>query len=314
MDVFVAGDRPTLTQVGALIDGDRLIAELDEPLQASAPINFVNAGELCEHGSGATGCYCYHAIWQYLRLANVTPAVRVDGALFVDAAERFARAGRLKRILISATADYSMLAHLAFGAARAGKAVEVDVLDRCGTALAINAWYARERGISVRVFKGDVLAVQPDRQYDLICTHSFLPFVSDPAQMFRRWAGWLVPGGHVCFSNRVSPQPIPFNEQDHEKRIAAMTRETLDGLHDRGVSLPCPEVEFAALVRGFVEKRRHDFPAFPLETIQQWMTAAGLVPQLALDVKQVLGGRPDKSVRSGSIVGRPRIWFQATRP
>jgi hypothetical protein len=313
MDTAIKDDIATLTKVGALMDGDRLIAELDEPLRTSAAINFANAGELCERHPDGSGCYCYHAIWQYLRLANVTPAVRVDGALFVNAAERFARGGRLQRILVSATADYSMLAHLAFGAARAGKSVEIDVMDRCGTSLAINAWYAQERGISVRVFKGDVLAVQPDRQYDLICTHSFLPFVPDLPLLFRRWQGWLVPGGHVCFSNRVSPKPIPFNAENHESRIAAMTREALDGLRDRGIPLPCAESDFAALVRGFVEKRRHDFPAFPLETIQQWMRDAGLVPQLALDVKAVLGG-PDKSVRSGSIIGRPRIWFQATRP
>jgi hypothetical protein len=314
MDAAVTDDIAALTKIGALMDGDRLIAEIDEPLRTSAAINFVNAGEFCERHPGASGCYCYHAIWQYLRLANVTPAVRVDGALFVDAAERFARTGRLKRILVSATADYSMLAHLAFGAARAGRSVEIDVMDRCGTSLAINAWFARERGLTVRVFKGDVLAVQPERQYDLICTHSFLPFVSDPALLFRRWQSWLVPGGHVCFSNRISPKPIPFDARSHESRISAMTRETLDGLRDRGIPLPCPAEEFALLIRQFVEKRRHDFPAFPLETIQQWMKDAGLVPQLALDVKEVLGGRPDKSVRSGSIVGRPRIWFQALRP
>jgi SAM-dependent methyltransferase len=304
-----------LDKVGDLIDCDRLAADIDEPLRVSAPLNFRAAHELCERKADLNDCYAYHALWQYLRLAGIARALRVDGPLYVDAAERFARAGRLDRVLISGTADYSMLAHLAHGAARAGRAVAFDVLDRCDTTLNINRWYADQRGLQVRIIKDDVLAFQPDRQYDLICSHSFLFWhaPSDRPRLFQRWQSWLVPGGHLCFSNRVSPQAIPFDPVERTDRMAHMAEEALRRLRALEVPLPCAEAEFIALVDKFGKRRQESLPGLPLELIERWITDAGLALDLAIRVADVLPGPEDKTIISGQPAGRPRTWFQVRR-
>src|SRR4051794_7782589 len=88
--------------VGPLLDAESLAAEIAEPLHQSAQIQFATALERC---APEGTCQGYHAVWQYLRFANLARSVRVDGPLYVAAAERMARAGRLRRVLITATAD-----------------------------------------------------------------------------------------------------------------------------------------------------------------------------------------------------------------
>src|SRR5262245_30731357 len=126
-------------------DGDLLAEAIAEPLRESAPLMFALAHEHCVGGDGARDCRAYHAMWQYLRLAGERRAVRVDGPLYVAAAERLARSGRLRRVLISCTADYSMLAHIAHGARLGGAEPAFDVVDRCRTTLDMNAWYGGRR-------------------------------------------------------------------------------------------------------------------------------------------------------------------------
>ena len=70
----------------------------------SAPHAFATAMAQCPHDSA---CQVYHALWQYLRLAEIVRSVRVDGPIYAAVAERMARAGQLRRVLITATADFS---------------------------------------------------------------------------------------------------------------------------------------------------------------------------------------------------------------
>ena len=135
-------------------DAHTLAERIAEPLLESAPLAFTTAMAHCPHGSA---CQVYHALWQYLRLAELARSVRVDGPIYAAMAERMARAGRLRRVLITATADYSMLAHLAYGARQAGAAVEFSILDQCATTLRLNAWYAERNGLDVRTIQADVL-------------------------------------------------------------------------------------------------------------------------------------------------------------
>jgi hypothetical protein len=116
-----------------------LAERIAEPLLESAPLAFTTAMARCTHDSA---CQVYHALWQYLRIAEIVRSVRVDGPIYAAVAERLARAGQLRRVLITATADYSMLAHVAHGARRAGADVEFSIIDQCATALHLNAWYA----------------------------------------------------------------------------------------------------------------------------------------------------------------------------
>jgi SAM-dependent methyltransferase len=198
----------------------------------------------------------------------------------------------------------------------ARRPVAFDVVDLCATTLKINEWYAQERALKIRTFQADVHAFEPDRGYDLICAHSFLPWhpVAQRPGLFRRWHDWLRPGGRLCFSNRVSPHSIPFDPAERADRVEKMIASVLAGLRERSVPLPCPEPDFVAMLRKFGERRQETYPELPLDTMKQWIADAGLVLELTVDVADVLPGTHDTTLMSGSAEGRPRMWFQAQRP
>jgi len=298
-----------------LVDGDRLAREIGEPLQQSAPIGFEIAQRLCER-DGPTSCRTYHAMWQYLRLTGVHRSLRVDGPLFVAAAERLALSGRLNRVLVSGTADYSMLAHIAHGGRRGGRVPSFHVVDKCNSTLRLNEWYGEQRDIDVGTFRSEILAFQPERQYDLICTHSFLGFhsLADRQTLFRRWGEWLAPGGRLCFSNPVSDRPVPPDLEGRSRRLASKIDVAIERLAELGVALPCARSEFEELIREAGLRRKVEAPAMSQETICSWIAEAGLEIEIAVPVTKAIPGELDLPGISNRGSDRPRIWFQARRP
>ena len=306
---------PLSTVLAPLVDAQRLSREIDEPLERSAPLAFETAQRLCE-GEEGNDCRAYHSIWQYMRYLDVWRAIRTDGPLFVAAAEQLARNGRLSRALVSGSADYSMLAHITHGGRRGGASPAVDVLDRCATSVQMNKWYAAERKLDARVFQSKALSFQPDRQYDLICAHTFLtlqPFAERPA-LFRKWSEWLLPGGRLCLSDRVSTLDTPPDAAARERRVEKIASDMLARMAERGVKLPCPEAALVDLVREFGSKTHVPQPAMPLETIKAWAQEAGLVTELAVEVERVLSTGMLGGLLSEARPDRVRMWFQFKRP
>jgi hypothetical protein len=295
-----------------LVESARLTREIDEPLRESAPIAFDIAQSTCADEA----CRTYHSIWQYLRLAGIYRGLQVDGSLFVAAAERMARNGALNWVLISGTADYSMLAHIAHGARRGGANPTFHVMDQCETTLRMNEWYGAQRGLDVTTFRSDIFAFGPACRYDLICTHAFLGFhaVGDRPTLFRRWSSWLAPGGRLCFSNVVSDEPIPADTDGRRRRIAEKSAKGLRRLAEQDVALPCAEQQFAAMIRAFGLRREQTEPAMPLQTVSSWIEDAGLSLEIAVPVKKAIPGEPDLPAFSDRGPEQPRIWFQARRP
>lgn len=304
-----------LDRLGPVEDADQLLAEIAEPLHVSAPIAYAIAHDTCQPGGPADDCRAYHAIWQYLRLTDTIRSVRSDGPLFVAAAGRRARAGRLRRVLICGTADYSMLAYLGHAVRRSGAATEFDVLDRCGTTLRMNQWYAERRGLSVRTIAADVMAFEPDRQYDLICAHSFLAWISSASRplLVARWHDWLVPGGEVCFSGRTDLKDGPPSTTDHAQRVAAMTAEFFERCDALGLDLPADRDTFAGLIRRYGERPLHRGCDLTMDRILAWIGSAGLSLDLAVPVAGLVAGARDKSSMPVTVEGRPRMWFLARR-
>jgi hypothetical protein len=297
-----------------LVDARHLIRDIDEPLGRSAPIAFETAQRLCE-GAGGSNCRAYHAVWQYLRYTDVWRSIRTDGPLFVAAAEKLARNGRLGAALVSGSADYSMLAHIAHGGRRGGAEPAIDVLDQCATPLHMNEWYATQRNLAVRVFQSKALSFQPDRQYDFICTHSFLimqPLAERPA-LFRKWGEWLLPGGRLCFSDRVSTLDTPHDPAARDRRIEKIASETLARVAERGIKLPCSGAEFAELIRQFGINSHMPQPAMPLEAMEAWAAEAGLTMDVAIPVERALPTGTIAALLSETRPDRLRMWFQFRR-
>lgn len=303
-------------RLGPIPDADRLAAEIAEPLAISAPIAFATAHSTCDP---ATDCRAYHAVWQYLRLTGLARSVRNEGPLFVAAALRRARMGRLRRVLICGTADYSMLAYLGHAARQAGSEAwaetEFDVLDRCGTTLHMNAWYAARSGLRLRPLAASVFDFVPDRSYDLICTHSFLPWLDFDSRprLFRLWRDWLSADGELCISNRVDGEGGPKATQDRAPRLQGMQAEFFQRCDEMGLALPADREIFLALLehhgRRALDRRRD----MPIGKIRGWLDAAGLALDLAVPVASVVPGYQERASAPIATGGRPSMWFLARR-
>jgi SAM-dependent methyltransferase len=176
----------------------------EEPLAESAPVAWALAPTLCggdprSHDS----CLWYHRVWQYLRLLDIITSIRTNTAFLQATLQRLAPTH--PRVLISGSADYGMLAQLrdAYGA----RPLEVTMLDRCPTSVAMNQWYADRFGLALTPICGDALAVEADRPFDLVCTHNFVGRFDDDARqrLVGRWHSVLRPGGVVVTTQRVRP-------------------------------------------------------------------------------------------------------------
>jgi SAM-dependent methyltransferase len=111
-------------------------------------------------------------------------------------------------VLISGTADYSMLARLLPAFREHGAHPAITVVDRCETALMLNRWYAAREGLEIATERSDLLAYTAEAAYDVVCTHSFIGQF-DPqrrAQLFASWQRLLRPGGLLLTINRLRAQ------------------------------------------------------------------------------------------------------------
>ena len=297
---------------GTLPDARTLASRIAEPLLESAPHAFTTAMAQCPHDSA---CQVYHALWQYLRLAEIVRSVRVDGPIYAAVAERMARAGQLRRVLITATADFSMLAHLAYGARLTGAKVEFSVLDQCATALHLNAWYADRNGLDVRTIQADVLEYEGRGEYDLICTHSLLTLLppASRGRLFSQWRRSLARDGRICFSNRVWNHHLHLTQREIDQRSAAMAEGAIRKLEQKGVPLPCPADHFANLVTRYSERygnRSTDLPPLPLSDIERWAQDAGLDIEIAVPAGEVVADASDQAPGPFPTERGPRMWFQ----
>jgi len=205
-----------------------------EPLAETAPIAWAEAPERC-HRDPETGdtCLWYHRVWQYLRLLGIISSIRTNTDFLMRTFRDCARTGRHSRVLVSATADYSMLAHVACAYDQERSALDVTVVDRCETSLLLNRWYADRYHVALATASADVLEYATEHPFDLICTHNFLGRfdAASRGRLVAHWHALLRPGGVVVTTQRIRPNArtarnFYTNEQAHElsARVAAAAR------------------------------------------------------------------------------------------
>lgn len=310
--VHLGSTDATEAEHGFLLDGGAVERAVAEPLRESAPVAFQLAMACCRSPEGGASCRPYHAVWQYLRLAGEARSVKVDGALYVAAAERLARQGRLRRVLITATADYSLMAHLALGARRGGAAPVFHVVDRCETSLRMNRWYADEMELALETTQSDVLDFASSQRFDLISAHSFVQWLpaADRPRLFALWRRHLTETGRVCFSNRVWDRHFRYPAAEMAERVERIVKSVLPKLQAIGVPLPCPQAEFAELLRGFGNRRAEHAP-LPLADLRDWIDRAGLALEIAVEAGKQIAGVEEKVAGPFPSTRGPRMWFQA---
>lgn len=279
---------------------------LDEPLEISAPLARQLAESLCP-----PSCLAYHAMWQYFRLIGLIGTISSDSDFLLDTIRELAQSEKFRRILISGSADYGMLAHVLAAYRLAGETPEITVLDLCETPLALNRWYAQRQDLSIETVPANILDFKPERKFDLICTHSFLGRLPPEIrkQALTRWHTLLRSGGQVVTTARVrhgaGTASIGFNPDEiqafHDKALslAQAKRDILD----------MPPNVLADAARQYAQNKI-TLPFGAIEDIRDYFTAAGFAPvRLTTAEKSLQNDRPS-GPRAGWKTERVRIIAQ----
>lgn len=205
---------------------------IEEPLEISAPLAWQRAPELCHQDPDTQeNCAWNHGLWQYLRLLDLITTPQHHAEFFKEAFARIPANAGSPRVLISGTADYSMLAHVLAIIKDRNAPPAVTVVDRCETPLFLNRWYAQQQSCSIETCRSDILEYQPASAFDVICSHSFLGqfTTSQRLQLMTKWRDILVPGGLVATVNRVRPNSamstVGFSEEQGRTFSATVLRK-----------------------------------------------------------------------------------------
>ncbi|HEX4264060.1 MAG TPA: class I SAM-dependent methyltransferase [Verrucomicrobiae bacterium] len=164
------------------------------------------APQLCRKNP-ATGesCDWYHGLWQDLRLLGLAATPEQQADFFRNSLARFSQ--RPPRLLISGSADYSILAHVLSACSKNQITADITVMDICETPLFVNRWYAEQMRCRIHTIQADILEYSFDTEFDVICSHGFLGLFppAQRVQLVQQWAVALKPGGAVISVNRIRP-------------------------------------------------------------------------------------------------------------
>ncbi|MDN3351646.1 hypothetical protein [Actinomadura sp. DC4] len=197
--------------------------DLTEQLVLSADTMATIAPFSCiQPTDGRSTCSWYHGVWQHLRLFNMVSSPDWHSPFYehaLDQAFHGLAGEKQPRVLITGTADYTLLAYVLRAAANARADAGITVVDRCRTALLSCQWYSQRWATqealgtcTVDVREADVLEIAPDPvRYHLITTDGFLTRLetSTAKEVIRSWHELLEPGGTVITTVRVHPLDAP---------------------------------------------------------------------------------------------------------
>jgi SAM-dependent methyltransferase len=194
------------------------VPNLVEPLLESAKMIHTMAPMSCTSSHvDRISCSWYHGVWQYLRLLDMVSSPTWHSEFYQHWLTDSLCDRATKRVLITGTADYSVLAYVIAAATSIGRLnnIETHVLDLCPTPLAECRWYAERARTSVRLHEADILdeadglvaRVAGDERFDLIVTDAFLTRFSrdEVGRVLDNWHALLRPGGRVITTVRLHP-------------------------------------------------------------------------------------------------------------
>jgi SAM-dependent methyltransferase len=277
--------------------------EIDEKLVASARVARGLALEHC-HDTANGDCAWYHGVWQYFRALGVMKSAGGSGAYFEDALRAMAVRGDVHQVLISGGADDAM-SLLALAAFRdEGEEVDLTMVDRCETPLALARWSAERFGAAVTTRRSDILHFESPAPFDAIMTNSFLGAFSpdERPQLFARWASLLRPGGKILFTNRLRPgdghSSIGFTAAQAEVFCTAVRRATERG----GARLDLDPDTTEEWARDYTRRYR-SYPVRTVEEVLVLLRSAGLEPD-RVDTTMASGRSGQEAVSGPSVAER----------
>lgn len=220
---------------------------LQEPLMQSADMLYEVASLCCSHDHvNDTSCQWYHSIWQYLRLLNMVSTPSWHHDFYMKKLLSNTPSGRCAKVLISGTADYSMLAYVINVAKRKNVDAEISVLDLCETPLFACRWYANKFGQKINAMQTNIFDMKDQGEFSMICADAFLTrFKGDQlSQVLNKWYSMLKNGGiavttiRVHDDNHICPD-VPTEEAVQKFKAKAIERSAV---WERHINLTADEV------------------------------------------------------------------------
>ena len=182
-------------------------------LERSAPLGRSLADALCRTNNGRDDCGALHGVWLDLRLLNLAADPQRHADFYGEALGTCAATDTSPRVLISACADWGMLAATVDAYRRHGARLDVTVIDRCPTPLLLCAWYGSEVGVPIRTAAADASQFDERAAFDVICTHSLLTYapLDGRRRLVANWHRLLRRGGVVVTVTRLQQgsDPVP---------------------------------------------------------------------------------------------------------
>lgn len=176
-----------------------------------------------------SSCDWYHGTWQYLRLLNMV-AVPPWYEFYQEALSNVLRQHPKAEVLISAAADYGMLATLHEAIRATGAEPHIKVYDICRTPLRSCQWYAERHGLSIECVCANLLTCDiPPASFDLIVTDEFLTVIksSDKPLIVKRWRELLKPGGTLVTTAMIGGPTTSELRQGYAERARRLLEENI---------------------------------------------------------------------------------------
>jgi SAM-dependent methyltransferase len=268
--------------------------DVAEPLELSAPLAWRLAPALCRKDpESGEDCSSIHGFWQYLRLLGLASTPDQHSGFFRCALGAVKADAGAPRVLVSGSADYSMLVQVLAAFRGSGVGPDITVLDVCETPLELNRWYAERVGRRIEIRCSDISAYREVHTFDAVCTHSFLAELS-PAQRVAALAKWrelLRPGGAAITVNRLRPGAVADWARFSRDQVQAFRDAVLRRAESRKDSLGVDPTELAQAAEIYASSRRA-YPVRSLEEMQELFEHSGFeVEHLSCDIVTTATGR-----------------------
>jgi SAM-dependent methyltransferase len=237
----------------------------DAELLESALLAHGWAPGVCRQDGAGGSCGWYHGAWQLLRMLGIMSTSGVNTAHYAAELARVRHDASVRKVLITGSADYSMLKLIADSREPSDPPLTYVVLDRCATPLKVCEWYGKRHGLTVETMHQDVLDPLPEGAFDAIYTHAFMGNFDDDARgkLVRQWSRALRPGGRVVTVQRVRdnfPGEIVRFTESETKAFLELVAELVPVMLPPSV-LP-PGMDVVALAR----EHAHNFWALPVRS------------------------------------------------
>jgi hypothetical protein len=186
----------------------------------------------------ADNCGWYHGTWQYLRLLDMVAVPDWHRDFYNDTLGDILKQKPEPKVLISACADYGMLAMLHEAMELSGTSPRIVIYDICKTPLRACRWYADRHNIKIDTKCDNIITNPiPEAPFDLIVTDEFFTVLKSEYKplISQRWRELLNPGGSVVTVAMLGGATTPELRRGYAQR-ARQQLETSNGNYLNGLT------------------------------------------------------------------------------